>query len=669
MEARERDELAVNTIRFLAVDAVQKANSGHPGMPMGAATMVYVLWTRFLKHNPLNPTWPDRDRFVLSAGHGSMLLYSLLYLTGYDLPEEEIRNFRQWESRTPGHPEYDPELGVETTTGPLGQGFGNAVGMAIAEAFLAAYFNRPGHSIVNHYTYVIASDGDLMEGVSAEAASLAGHLRLGKLICLYDSNDITIEGSTQLAFTEDVGRRFEAYGWQVSRVPEGNDPEAIAQALKAAQAETQRPSLIIVRTHLAYGSPGKQDDASAHGAPLGEEEVRRTKQNLGWPLEPPFYVPPEVLAYMRQARERGAAWEAKWRERFASYAAAYPHLAADWERMMNRELPEGWTAHLPSFTPAQGPMATRDASGRVLNALAPHVPYLLGGSADLAPSNKTYLEDCGDFAAENYGGRNFHFGIREHAMGAILNGLTLHRGLIAFAGTFLVFSDYMRPSIRMAAMMKIPVIYVFTHDSIGVGEDGPTHQPIEQLAALRAIPHLTVIRPADANETVMAWRVALENRDGPVALILSRQKLPILDRTHLAPAEELARGAYILAEAKGGKPEIILIATGSEIHLALEAASQLTKEGWAVRVVNMPSWELFAAQPRAYREQVLPPEVPLRLAIEAGVPLGWERYVGDRGEVLGIERFGASAPGSVVMEKFGFSAENVVARVKDLLTR
>ncbi|HIE52879.1 MAG TPA: transketolase [Armatimonadetes bacterium] len=669
MEARERDELAVNTIRFLAVDAVQKANSGHPGMPMGAATMVYVLWTRFLKHNPLNPTWPDRDRFVLSAGHGSMLLYSLLYLTGYDLPEEEIRNFRQWESRTPGHPEYDPELGVETTTGPLGQGFGNAVGMAIAEAFLAAYFNRPGHSIVNHYTYVIASDGDLMEGVSAEAASLAGHLRLGKLICLYDSNDITIEGSTQLAFTEDVGRRFEAYGWQVSRVPEGNDPEAIAQALKAAQAETQRPSLIIVRTHLAYGSPGKQDDASAHGAPLGEEEVRRTKQNLGWPLEPPFYVPPEVLAYMRQARERGAAWEAEWRERFASYAAAYPHLAADWERMMNRELPEGWTAHLPSFTPAQGPMATRDASGRVLNALAPHVPYLLGGSADLAPSNKTYLEDCGDFAAENYGGRNFHFGIREHAMGAILNGLTLHRGLIAFAGTFLVFSDYMRPSIRMAAMMKIPVIYVFTHDSIGVGEDGPTHQPIEQLAALRAIPHLTVIRPADANETVMAWRVALENRDGPVALILSRQKLPILDRTHLAPAEELARGAYILAEAKGGKPEIILIATGSEVHLALEAASQLTKEGWAVRVVNMPSWELFAAQPRAYREQVLPPEVPLRLAIEAGVPLGWERYVGDRGEVLGIERFGASAPGSVVMEKFGFSAENVVARVKDLLTR
>jgi len=660
------DHLCINTIRTLAMDGVQKANSGHPGMPMGTADMAYVLWTQFLKHNPANPAWPDRDRFILSAGHGSMLLYSLLHLTGYDLPLDELKNFRQWGSRTPGHPEYGLTPGVEMTTGPLGQGFATGVGMAIAERFLAAHFNRPGHTIVDHFTYAIVSDGDLMEGISHEAASLAGHLRLGKLIYLYDDNGITIEGSTDLAFSEDVAARFRAYGWHVQQV-DGYDLAAIAGAIRAAQAETMRPSLIIARTHIGFGSPHKQDTAGVHGSPLGEEELRLTKQNLGWPVEPPFHIPDQALARFRQAVERGRDRETDWQTRFAAYAAAYPELAAEWEMAMSGELPPGWDADLPVFKPEDGPLATRVASGKVLNALAPRLPTLIGGSADLASSNKTYLNGQGDFEADTPGGRNLHFGVREHAMGAILNGLTLHGGVITYGGTFLVFSDYMRPAIRLAAMMELPVIYVFTHDSIGIGEDGPTHQPIEQLAALRAIPGLTVIRPADANETVEAWRVALTHGDGPVALALTRQKLPTLDRARLASADGLARGAYILAEAENGQPEVIIIATGSEVHVALAAQELLAQRGVAARVVNMPSWELFERQPRDYRHAVLPPAITARLAVEAGVAQGWHRYVGPAGDVVSIERFGASAPYKVLWEKFGFTAENVATRALALL--
>ncbi|MBM4467225.1 MAG: transketolase [Chloroflexi bacterium] len=662
---QELDQLCINTLRTLAMDAVQQANSGHPGMPMGAAAMAYVLWTRFLRHNPANPAWPDRDRFVLSAGHGSTLLYGLLHLTGYDLPLEELQNFRQWGSHTPGHPEYDPARGVETTTGPLGQGFANGVGMAIAEAYLAAHFNRPGHQIVDHYVYAIVSDGDLMEGVASEAASLAGHLRLGRLIYLYDDNRITIEGSTDLTFTEDRGRRFEAYGWHVQHV-DGYDLAGIAAAIRAAQADP-RPSLILARTHIGYGSPNKQDTAEVHGSPLGEEEVRLTKENLDWPTQRPFFIPDQALTHFRQALERGRAWEGEWQARFAAYAAEYPGLAEEWRLVMAGQLPAGWDADLPAFRPEDGPLATRVASGKVLNAIAPHLFNLIGGSADLAPSCNTYLKGYGDFSADNPGGRNFHFGVREHAMGGILSGLALHGGVIPYGSTFLVFSDYMRPSIRLAAMMEIPVIYVFTHDSIGIGEDGPTHQPIEQIAALRAIPHLTVIRPADANETVVAWRVALEHRQGPVALLFTRQSLPVLDRTALAPADGLARGAYVLADAEG--PDVILIATGSEVHVALAAQKRLTEQGVRARVVNMPSWELFERQPRSYRDTVLPPGVTARLAIEAGVPQGWHRYVGDRGDVIGIERFGASAPYKVLWEKYGFTAENVAARAVEVLDR
>lgn len=655
------DQLCINTIRMLAVDGVQKANSGHPGMPMGAAAMAYVLWTRFLKHNPTHPTWPDRDRFVLSAGHGSMLLYSLLHLTGHDLPLSELQSFRQWGSRTPGHPEYDPAIGVETTTGPLGQGFANGVGLAIAERFLAAHFNRPGHTIVDHYVYAIVSDGDLMEGVASEAASLAGHLRLGKLIYLYDDNHITIEGSTDLTFTEDVERRFQAYGWHVQRI-DGYDLEAISAAIEAAQAETERPSLIIARTNIGYGSPNKQDTAGVHGAPLGEEEVQLTKENLGWPLEPTFYIPDEALVHFREAVRRGRDQEEEWLARFEAYANAYPDLAAEWTVAMNGEPPDGWEADLPTFKPEDGPLATRAASGKVLNAIAARLPTLLGGSADLAPSNNTYLKGYGDFGSENFGARNLHFGVREHAMGSILNGLALHGGIIPYGGTFLVFSDYMRPAIRLAAMTELPLIYVFTHDSIGLGEDGPTHQPIEQLAALRAIPNLTVIRPADAAETAVAWRVTLEHQDGPVALALTRQKLPILDRSKYPSAEGLARGAYVLADAE--KPDIVLIASGSEVHLALEARDKLAEEGIATRVVNMPSWELFDQQSQEYRDEVLPP-LPT-LAIEAGVPQGWHRYAD---EVIGIERFGASAPYKVLWDKYGFTAENVAAIAKRVLGR
>ena len=659
------DQLCINTIRTLSMDGIQKANSGHPGLPMGAAAMAYVLWTRFLRHNPVNPAWPDRDRFVLSAGHGSMLLYSLLHLTGYDLPLEELQSFRQWGSRTPGHPEYGLTAGVETTTGPLGQGFANGVGMAIAEAYLAAHFNSPGHKIVDHYTYAIVSDGDLMEGVASEAASLAGHLRLGKLIYLYDDNRISIEGSTDLTFTEDRGRRFEAYGWHVQHV-DGYDLEGIAAAISAAQADP-RPSLIIARTHIGYGSPNKQDTAGIHGAPLGEEELRLTKENLGWPAEPPFLIPDQALAHFRQALERGNAWEAEWRSRFDGYAAEYPDLAEEWRTVMAGELPAGWDADLPDFGPEDGPLATRVVSGKALNAIAPYLPTLIGGSADLEPSCKTYLNGYGDFSADNPGGRNLRFGVREHAMGGILSGMALHGGVIPYGSTFLVFSDYVRPSIRLAAMMEIPVIYVFTHDSIGIGEDGPTHQPVEQLAALRAIPHLTVIRPADAAETVAAWRVALEHREGPVALLFTRQKLPVLDRAALASADGLARGAYVLADADGGQPDIILIATGSEVHVALAAQGRLAKRGVMARVVSMPSWELFERQPQSYRDEVLPPEVTARLAIEAGVSQGWRRYVGDGGEVIGIEGFGASAPYEVLWEKYGFTAENVTARALEML--
>jgi transketolase len=663
------DQLCINTIRMLAVDAVETAKSGHPGMPMGTAALAYVLWTRFLKHNPANPQWPDRDRFVLSAGHGSMLLYSLLHLTGYDLSLDELQHFRQWGSRTPGHPEYGMTPGVETTTGPLGQGFANGVGMAIAEAFLAAHFNQPGHSIVDHYTYAIVSDGDLMEGVASEAASLAGHLQLGKLIYLYDDNGISIDGPTDFTFTEDVGRRFQAYGWQVQEVSDGNDVAALDAALRRAQAETTKPSLIMVHTHIAYGSPGKQDTAEAHGAPLGAEEVKRTKDFFGWPQESTFYLPPEALAHFRHAEERGRAWEAEWQRRFESYAVAHPELAAEWQRTLRRELPPGWETQLPSFKVTDGAMATRVASGRVLNAMAPTIPTLIGGSADLATSNNTLLRSAGEFGPHHRAGRNLYFGVREHGMGAILNGLAVHGGVIPYGATFLIFSDYLRPAIRLAALSELPVIYVFTHDSLGLGEDGPTHQPIEHLAALRAIPQLTVIRPADANETVVAWRVALTHVHGPVALALTRQNLPIFDRTQLAAADGLERGAYILLEAEAGAPELILIATGSEVSLAVEAHQQLSRQGLRVRVVSMPSWELFDQQPQAYRDEVLPLGVSKRLAIEAGVPQGWRDYVGPQGDIIGLTRFGASAPGPVVLEKLGFNVAHVVERALQLLDR
>jgi transketolase len=650
------------------MDAVQKANSGHPGMPMGAAAMAYVLWTRFLQHHPHNPPWPNRDRFVLSAGHGCMLLYGLLHLTGYDLTLDDIKQFRQWGSKTPGHPEYDLLSGIETTTGPLGQGFSTGVGMAIAQKYLAAYFNRPGHEVVDYKIYGIVSDGDLMEGVASETASLAGHLGLDNIVYLYDDNHISIEGSTDLAFTEDARKRFEAYGWFVQEVPDGNDLEAIEQALRAAQAEKGRPSLIKVRTHIAYGSPNKQDSAEAHGAPLGEEEVKLTKQNLGWPAEPKFCIPEEALAHFRMAVERGECVAAEWQARLTAYRQAFPELAAEWDRYVRGELPADWVAKIPTFKPSDGPMATRQASGKVLNAVAPVLPLLLGGSADLAPSNNTYLKGMGDFSRANFGGRNFHFGVREHGMAAILNGMALG-GLLPYGGTFMVFSDYARPAIRLAAMMKAHSIFVFTHDSIFLGEDGPTHQPVEHLPALRAIPNLSVIRPADANETAVAWRVTIQRRDGPVALALTRQGVPVIDRGKYASAEGLARGGYVLADAPGKAPEVVLIASGSEVPVALEAYEKLSAEGIAARVVSLPCWDLFERQPQDYKDEVLPPTVTARLAIEAAVPLGWERYVGTKGAVIGMTRFGASAPYKILAEKFGFTAANVVQRAKELLGR
>jgi transketolase len=650
------------------MDAVQKANSGHPGMPMGAAPMAYVLWTRFLRHHPRRPRWPNRDRFILSAGHGCMLLYSLLHLAGYNLSLDDIKQFRQWGSKTPGHPEHLLVEGIETTTGPLGQGFGNGVGMAISQKYLAAYFNRPEHEIVDYKIYAIVSDGDLMEGVASEAASLAGHLGLNNLIYIYDNNHISIEGPTELAFTEGRGKRFEAYGWHVQEVAEGNDLEAIDHALRAAQAQKERPSLVIVRTHIAFGSPNKQDTAEAHGSPLGVEEVKLTKQNLGWPLEPAFYIPEEVRAHFRKAIERGEQLEADWQGRLVAYRKAYPELALEWDRYTRGELAPGWQARIPAFKVSAGPLATRQASGKVLNAIASSLPTLIGGSADLAPSTDTLIKGAGDFEKGNYGGRNLHFGVREHGMGAIVNGMALS-GLAPYGATFLIFSDYMRPTIRLAALMEAHSIFVFTHDSVFLGEDGPTHEPIEQLASLRAIPNLCLIRPADASETAVAWRVAIERRGGPVALVLTRQKLPIIDREKYASAEGLVRGAYVLADSKAKLPQVLLMASGSEVSVVLEAYEKLTAEGVAARAISMPSWDLFEKQPQSYKDEIIPPEVSARLAVEAAAPFGWERYTGEKGRVLGMTRFGASAPYQVLAEKFGFTSANVVRCVGELLGR
>ncbi len=677
------DELCINTIRVLSMDAVQKANSGHPGLPMGAAAMAYVLWTRFLKHNPRDPLWPDRDRFVLSAGHGSMLLYSLLHLTGYDLPLEEIKRFRQWGSRTPGHPERGHTPGVEVTTGPLGQGFGNGVGMAIAEAWLAARYNRPGHELVSHYTYALVSDGDLMEGVASEAASLAGHLRLGKLIYLYDQNYISLAGATALTFTENVGQRFEAYGWHIRRVANGNDTEDVAAALQEARDEKNRPSLLLVRTHIGYGSPHKQDTFQAHGSPLGVEEVAATKKALGWPTTDSFFLPPEAVDHFRQAVGRGANVQQQWQRRLEAYRTAFPEEAAEWDQIMTGQFPPGFASELPRWKPGDKPVSTRVAAGQALNALAQRIPNIIGGSADLNPSTNTALKDQGDFQAVeekeaqniagavggtwSYAGRNIAFGVREHAMGAAVNGMAAHGGIVPFSATFLVFSDYMKPAIRLGSIMRLRVIYVFTHDSIAVGEDGPTHEPIGQLAGLRAIPGLTVIRPADANEAAEAWSVAVQ-RNSPTLLALTRQNLSILDRSR-ASAGGVARGGYILSEAEGGKPEVLLIGTGSEVELCIKAQGRLKELGVQARVVSLPSWELFAEQERGYREQVLPDGVRKRVTVEAGATLGWERFAGEEGTAIGIDRFGASAPAEETMKRFGFTAERITAAALRLLGR
>lgn len=650
---------AINTIRFLAADAVQQANSGHPGLPMGAAPMAFALWTRHLRHNPRNPKWPGRDRFILSGGHGSMLLYSLLHLTGYDLPLDQIKNFRQFGSQTPGHPEYGLTPGVEVTTGPLGQGFGQGVGMAIAATHLAAEFNKPGHEIIQSYIYGIVTDGDLMEGVSSEAASLAGHLRLGRIIYLYDDNHISIDGSTDLAFTEDRAGRFEAYGWHVQQIGDGNDVEAIDDALKAAKADP-RPSLICVRTIIGFGAPHKQGTAKAHGEALGDEELKAAKENLGWPVEPRFLIPGEVLEFYREAVERGRERETDWRMRFDAYQRIHPALGAELQRRLDGKLPEGWDSDLPKFPVDAKGMATRSSSGKVLNALSSKLPELVGGSADLTPSNNTKFEEAGDFEKDNPIGRYLRFGVREHGMGAALNGLNLFGGLIAYGGTFLIFSDYMKPAIRIAAISSVRSIFVFTHDSVGLGEDGPTHQPIEQLMALRATPNLTVIRPADANEVSEAWRVAINRIHSPIAFALTRQNVPTLEGTDRGL---LSKGAYVLKDF-GEDPELILIASGSEVSLIYEAAQKLFAEGTGVRVVSFPSWELFEEQDEAYRESVLPKNVTARLVVEAGATLGWERYAKS---VIGLDHYGASSPYKVIFEKFGFTVENVVAKAKELL--
>jgi len=679
---RTLENLCINTIRILSADAVEHANAGHPGMPMGAAAMAYTLWTRFLRHNPENPQWFDRDRFILSAGHGSMLLYSLLYLTGYDLPLEEIEHFRKWGSKTPGHPERGHAPGVEVTTGPLGQGFANGVGMAIAEAWLAARYNRPGHKIVDHYTYVICSDGDLMEGVSQEAASLAGHLRLSKLICLYDQNHISLAGATDLTFTEDVARRFEADGWHTRTVPEGNDTDDVADAIREAREEDRRPSLLLVRTHIGYGSPHKQDTFAAHGSPLGEEELQATKKALGWSTMDKFYLPQQAVDYFRQAIGNGARAEQEWRKKFHAYQAEFPKEAAEFDLAVSGQLPEDWSRDLPQWKPGDKPIATRAAGGAALNALAKRIPNIIGGSADLNPSTDTALKGWGDFqspeadgpgtqgavgGAWGYAGRNIAFGVREHAMGAAVNGMAAHGGVVPFSATFFTFSDYMKPAIRLGALSRLKAIYVFTHDSIGVGEDGPTHEPVEQLAGLRATPGLTVIRPADPNETVEAWAFAAQH-DGPTLLALTRQAVPHLDRGN-AKEPGVARGAYILSEAEGGSPDVILIGTGSEVDLCVEAQARLKNFGVQARVVSMPSWELFEAQEESYREAVLPGRIKKRVTVEAASPLGWRRWAGDEGAILGINRFGASAPGAEVLRNYGFTPEHVAAAALRLLGR
>ncbi|MGD8405704.1 MAG: transketolase [Anaerolineales bacterium] len=658
---------AINTLRFLSADAVQKANSGHPGLPMGAAAMTYTLWTRHLRHNPRDPHWAGRDRFVLSGGHGSMLLYSLLHLTGYDLPLEQIKNFRQWGSITPGHPEYGLTPGVETTTGPLGQGFATGVGMAIAATHLAATFNLPGFELIDSYIYGIVTDGDLMEGISSEAASLAGHLSLGRLIYLYDNNHISIDGSTGLAFTEDRAARFEAYNWHVQKVEDGNDVEAVDGAIQAAKKDP-RPSLILCTTTIGFGAPHKQGTASAHGEPLGEEELKLAKENLDWPVEPKFFIPEDVLAHFRKAMDRGRRLEDEWREKFGAYQRLHPEKGSDLKRRLDGELPADWDANLPTFPADEKGLASRVVSGKTINALAEKLSELIGGSADLEPSNKTWIEGSPAFEKDTPEGRNFHFGVREHAMGAALNGIALYGGLIPYGGTFLIFSDYMKPAIRIAALSHIPAIYVFTHDSIGLGEDGPTHQPVEHLAALRAVPNVTVIRPADANETVEAWKVAIQRRSGPTALALTRQALSTLDRSLVDAASELAKGAYVLSDFGESEPELILMASGSEVSLIYNAAARLAAEGVNVRTVSFPSWELFEEQDAAYREAVLPKAIRKRLAVEAGAGLGWDRYVGSEGSIISLERFGASAPGKVIFEKLGFTVENVIARAREILT-
>ncbi|OGR11336.1 MAG: transketolase [Desulfobacterales bacterium RIFOXYA12_FULL_46_15] len=660
------DQLTVTTIRTLCMDAVQKANSGHPGAPMGLAPAAYTLFKYFLKHNPRNPAWMDRDRFVLSGGHGSALLYSLLYLFGYGLDLDDLKNFRQWGSRTPGHPEYGETPGVETTTGPLGQGIANAVGMAMAERHLAARFNKEGNSLIYHYTFVMCGDGDLMEGVALESVSLAGHLGLGKLILLYDDNGITIEGKTDIAFTENVRAKFESQNWHVVTVQDGNDMNEIKKAIKAGQDEVKRPSLIQIKTHIAYGSPHKQDSSDAHGSPLGAEEIKLTKKFYGVPEDKDFYVPDDVLENCRKALALGEKLEQAWQEIFDAYKTRYPEYAGQFVDAVSGFLTKGWDSKIPVFKPEDGPVATRSASGKVLNAIADHLPTLMGGSADLAPSNNTYIKNATDFQKGAWEGRNIRFGVREHAMGAILSGMYLHSGVRPFGGTFLVFADYMRPAIRMASLMKLPLIYVFTHDSVAVGEDGPTHQPVEHLAALRAIPNLTVVRPADANETALAWKKALMTLDSPTALILSRQNLPTLDVSKRDG--EFNHGAYTVKMVSD--PDLILIATGSEVHICVDAAKVLEKDHHIkTAVVSMPSWELFEKAPAPYRERILPSHVKARMAVEAGISMGWEKYVGEKGRVMGINRFGASAPGGKVLKEYGFSSENIVKNALEMLKK
>jgi transketolase len=660
------DQLAINTLRTLAIDAIEKANSGHPGMPMGAAPMAHVLWSRFMKVNPRNPQWIDRDRFVLSAGHGSMLLYAMLHLMKYDVSLEDIHHFRQWGSKTPGHPEYGHTPGVDATTGPLGQGIAMAVGMAMAEKHMAATYNREGFEIINHYTYVICGDGDLMEGVSGEASSLAGRLGLGKLIVLYDSNDISLDGELSRSFTENVAQRYQAYGWQYLRVEDGNDLAAIEAAIAEAKQDLERPTLIEVKTTIGYGSPNKGGTAASHGAPLGKNEVKLVKENYQWPHETEFHVPQEVSDYYAKLADAGEKLEAEWHDRFAEYAKAYPELAAQFQTAVSNRLPEGWDQELPAYE-AGAKLATRAASGNAINALAKRIPYLIGGSADLAHSNNTLIKGAGDFLPGSYEGRNIWFGVREFAMGAALNGMALHGGLKVYGGTFFVFSDYLRPAIRLSALMKQPVVYVFTHDSVAVGEDGPTHEPVEHLASLRAMPGLTVLRPADAAETNEAWKYAVSRTDEPVALVLTRQNLPVMAETLEKAAEGVTKGAYVLADAPNGNPQLILLATGSEVSLCMQARDVLAQRGIQARVVSMPSWELFERQPKTYRDAVIPPTVKARLAVEMASSLGWERYVGDGGSILAIDQFGASAPGERIMKEYGFTVDNVVAQAEKLL--